>query len=122
MAVKKTEASPPLKPHIQFDEFETVDLRIGKVVAAERVAKSERLIRLDVDFGKAIEVRSIFTGIAAWYTAEELLGKKFIFVANLEPKPMIGSESQGMMLAADDGEKAIVLPVDDLVPTGLVVR
>lgn len=119
--VAKIQALPP-KPTIVFSDFDKLDLRIGKVVTAERVVKSERLIRLEVDFGEPIGIRMIFAGVAEWYAAEDLIGRKFIFVVNLEPKPMMGSESQGMMLAADAGGRCILLPVDETVPVGLVVR
>lgn len=121
MPVKKEKSPPSVKPTISFSDFDKVDLRIGKVVTAERVRKSERLIRVEVDFG-TLGFRTIFTGLALWYNAEDLLGKNFIFVVNLESRSMMGSESQGMILCGDDGEKAIILPVDEGAPVGIVVR
>lgn len=122
MQVKKEKAIPPPKPTIPFADFAKLDLRIGKVVTSERLMGSDRLIRMDVDFGKSLGMRSILAGVASWYSPEDLLGKKFIFVYNLEAREMMGTKSEGMMMAIDDGEKAILLSIDDLIPLGCIVR
>ena len=87
---------------ISFDEFAKVEIKVGLVTKAENVNKSDRLIRLHVDMGEETE-RVIFTAVRTFgFTPEDFEGKKWLFVANLEPKPMMGEESQGMILAVDD--------------------
>lgn len=105
---------------ISFSEFQNLDLRIGKVLQAERMPESRNLIRMQVDLGEK-EPRTILVGIAEWYSPEDLVDKSFIFVANLEPKKMMGEESQGMILCGDVDGKAVIIPVSDL-PPGTVVR
>jgi len=92
---------------ISFKEFQELDLRIGKVVEAERVEGSRNLIRLVVDFG--IEKRQAVAGLARQYTPEELVGNKYIFICNLEHKKMMGIESECMIFAAEDTQGNIVL-------------
>lgn len=98
-----------LKDMISFDEFQKLDLRVGKVVQAEKVPKSKKLLHLHVDIG--LEIRSIVSGIFPSYKPEEILGKKVIVVANLKSAKLMGIESQGMVLAADldDGLEVIAL-------------
>ncbi len=99
-----------------IDEFQNVDLRVGKIVSAERVVGSEKLLKLQVDIG---ELRQIISGIAKAYTPESLVGKDVVLVANLEPRQLMGMESRGMLLAAhgENGEP-IVLTVLSSVPPG----
>jgi len=95
---------------ISFDQFKAIDLRVAEIVAAEKVAKSERLLKLTV---KAPEERTIVAGIAEYYAPEELVGKKVIVVANLKPAKLMGIPSQGMVLAAkeelSDGTSRLVV-------------
>lgn len=105
---------------ITIDQFAAVEERVGKVTAAEHVEKSEKLIRLHVDFGT--EQRIIFTGVRQFgYTAEYFTGKQFFFVVNLEPRKMIGEESQGMILAVDGPDKPLFLSADGM-PLGAAIR
>lgn len=106
--------------NISFSEFQNLDLRIGRVLHAERIPESRNLIRMRVDLGEK-EPRNILAGIAEWYPPEDLVNKSFIFVANLEPKKMMGEESQGMILCGDLDGKAVLIPTPDL-PPGTVVR
>ncbi len=100
---------------ITIDEFSKVDLRVAKVVEAERIPNSRKLIRLVVDLGS--EKRQIVAGIAEHYTPEELVGKNIIVVANLKPAKLMGYESRGMLLAAKHGETLRLLTVDgDIAP------
>ncbi|MCD6483043.1 MAG: methionine--tRNA ligase subunit beta [Candidatus Aenigmarchaeota archaeon] len=92
---------------ISFSEFKKVQMKVGKVIDAERVEGSEKLIKMIVDFGT--EKRQAIAGIAKWYGPGELIGKKFVFVINLEPKKMMGLESQAMILAAMDEEGNLAL-------------
>ncbi|RAW01653.1 methionine--tRNA ligase [Pseudochryseolinea flava] len=106
----------PLKGEIVFDDFAKIDIRIGKVIAAEKMEKSDKLLKLTVDSG--VDRRTILSGIAKHYTAEEMVGKQVTFVANLAPRKMMGIESQGMILMAEDnqGKLRLVTPDADVNP------
>lgn len=95
---------------ITIDDFTKIDMRVGKVVEAIEVPESRKLLRLKVDFGPLGE-RIVFTGIRKWYAASDLDGKNFVFLFNLEPRAMMGEESQGMIMAAEDesGENCVLL-------------
>ena len=95
-------------------------LRTGEITACEKVAKSKKLLKIQLDDGR--NGRQIVSGIASWYKPEDLIGKKVIFVANLAPAKLCGEESQGMLLAADAGDAARVVFIDKDVPNGSVVR
>lgn len=90
-----------MKPTIQYDDFAKLDIRIGTVVNCEEKEGSEKLLRLTVDFGE-FGTRNILSGIKQWYKPEDLKNKQFAFVFNLAPRKMMGEESQGMILAAED--------------------
>jgi methionyl-tRNA synthetase len=92
----------PDTPQIAIDDFVKVDLRVAQIVVAERIPKADKLLRLEVDLG--YERRQILSGIAEWYTPEELIGRKIVVIANLAPRKMRGLESHGMLLAASHGE------------------
>lgn len=111
-----------MKDVISFPDFDKLDLRVGRVVSAERVEGSDNLIRLLVDLGKEYGERKIFTGIAKWYKQSQLKGKKFVFLVNLAPKQMMKEMSEGMILCADFDQKAVIIPVDKKIPEGGVVR
>lgn len=121
-----------VKNQISFPDFQKLDLRVGEVKKAEKVEESDHLIRMTVDLGSDYGMRTIFAGVADWYTSKQLKGKKFMFVANLEPKKMpsfakatagkMGEESQGMMVAADVEHKAVLIPVGKEIPVGAIVR
>jgi methionine--tRNA ligase beta chain len=101
-----------------IDEFKNADLRVGKIVSAERVEGSDKLLKLQVDIGEAAP-RQILSGIGKAYTPEDMLGKQVLIIANLDPRMMMGLESQGMLLAAhgEDGVPVLVHPDRD-VPSG----
>lgn len=105
---------------VSFSEFQRLDLRIGKVLEAEKIPESRSLIKMKVDLGEK-KPRTILAGIAEWYQTEDLINKNFVFVVNLEPKRMMGEESQGMILCADIKGKAVLIPAPD-VPPGTIVR
>ncbi len=113
-------AQEPPKPTITFDDFKKVDLRVATIVAAERVTKSEKLLKLQVEIGP--ERRQIVAGIAQHYAPEALVGKSIIVVYNLAPAKLMGQESQGMLLAASDasGKLAFVTPSGDIASGGIV--
>ena len=95
------------KAEITFEEFEKVQLRIGEIVACERVPKSSKLLHETVKFGD--EVRSVVSGIAKHYAPEDLIGKKVVFVTNLAPRKVCGILSEGMILAAEDSDGTLAL-------------
>jgi methionyl-tRNA synthetase len=97
------QSNMPDTPQIAIDDFVKIDLRVAQIVVAERIPKADKLLRLEVDLG--YEKRQILSGIAEWYTPEELLGKKIVVIANLAPRKMRGLESHGMLLAASHGEE-----------------
>jgi methionyl-tRNA synthetase len=101
-AASAAASATPDTPQIAIDDFVKVDLRVAQVVVAERIPKADKLLRLEVDLG--YEKRQILAGIAAWYTPEELIGKRIVVIANLAPRKMRGLESHGMLLAASNGE------------------
>ena len=96
------------KPTITFEDLIKLDIRVGKVMQASLVEGSSKLIELTVDFGEDYGTVTVFTGMQKWYTPEDFEGKTFIFVANLEPKKMMGRESQGMILSVDENGKPLL--------------
>lgn len=106
-AEAKKEAKPAAAGEITIDDFAKIDLRVATVVAAERVPKTDKLIKLQVKIGD--EERTIVSGIAQHYEPENLIGKNVIVIANLKPAKLRGIESRGMVLAASDGEGNLVL-------------
>ena len=103
---------------INFEEFKKIDLRVAKIIAAEKVQESENLVKLEIDLGTELGKRQILAGIQKYYQPEELMGRQIIVVTNLEPKKMMGMESQGMLLAADINGEPILLMPDKQVPPG----
>lgn len=93
---------PPFKENITFDQFQALDIRIGTVVEAERVPKTDKLLRLRVDIGS--EVRTVVSGIAGSYSSENIIGQQVSLLCNLEPRKIKGIESQGMVLMAEDAD------------------
>lgn len=104
-------AAQPAGPELMgIDDFMKIDLRVGKIIAAERVEKSEKLVKLSVDIGA--ETRQVVAGIGKSYAPEDLMGKAVVIVANLKPAKLMGIESQGMLLAASTGDTLSVITVD----------
>ncbi len=98
---------------ISIEDFAKLDIRVAKVLEAERVEGSEKLIKLRVSLGD--EERTVVAGIAKHYSPEELKGKKIVMLANLKPRKIFGIESQGMILAASDGENlSVLVPEKDI--------
>ncbi len=113
---------PPQKETIPYEVFAQLDLRIGTVVAAEKVPKADKLLHLTVDLG--FETRTIVAGIAQHYAPEEVVGRQVVIVANLAPRKMRGIESKGMVLMAEDaqGHLTFVRPEEKDWPNGFCVR
>ena len=97
----------PFKDYIEFEDFEKLDIRVGKVIECEKVPKSSKLLRFTLQVGS--EKRQILSGIAKFHKPEELIGKNVLFIANLKPRKIMGLESQGMILSAEykDGLTAL---------------
>jgi methionyl-tRNA synthetase len=104
------------KSEIQYDDFAKLDLRVGKVVGAEKVQKADKLLKLDVDLG--FERRTIVSGIALHFAPEDLVGKQVVVVANLAPRKLKGIESNGMILSAEDenGKLHLINPEEIINP------
>ncbi len=105
---------------IDIQDFAKVELRVAQVVACEPVEKSDKLLRLQLEDG--VGTRQVVSGIRQWYAPEDLIGKKIVLVANLKPAKLRGVESQGMILAADTGDGARVIFVDNDLPNGSKIR
>ena len=112
-------AYAPLLPTIAFEDFAKIDLRIGRVLSAEKMKKSKKLLRCEVDLG--FEVRQILAGVAEHLTPEDLIGKQVVVVANLAARPMLGTESQGMLLMAE-GRDGKLSPATAAQEAGATVR
>src|SRR3989344_3655371 len=95
--------------NISYDDFAKLDIRIGTVLAAERVADTDKLIKCTVDLGE-LGTRTIVSGIAQWKTPEEIVGKQLPYIVNLAPRVLRGIESQGMLLALSDEAGLALLP------------
>jgi len=99
---------------ISFEEFQKLDLRIGKITEANQIPSSKNLIRVVVDFGS--EKRQAVAGLLQWYQPQDLVGKKCLFILNLQKRKVMGVESQCMILAAEDdtGNVTVLRPEKDI--------
>lgn len=102
---------------ISFEDFSKLDLRVAHILEAEPIEGSEKLLKLRVNAGSEIGEKQILAGIAKTHEPEDLIGRQIVIVANLEPRKMMGEESQGMLLAAgsDDGP-ILLMPENEAVP------
>jgi methionyl-tRNA synthetase len=117
---KQTEISPASN-FAKLDDFQKIKLKVGTVVLAEAIEGSEKLIKLLVDLGE--EKRQVLAGIKKYYDPATLVGTQIVIVANLEPRKMMGLESQGMIVAAHGGEgEAILLRPEKPVPNGSAIN
>lgn len=113
---------------LSFEDFKKIELKIGKILAAERVPESDKLLKMQVDLGEKNEndeaaPRQVIAGIGKAYEPENLIGKNCLFVANLEPRLIMGLESQGMILAGTDPEdKPVLLSPDTELAGGTRLR
>jgi len=96
---------------ITYEDFKKIELRIAKILEAEKIENSDKLLKLQIDLGG--EKRQIVAGISQFYEPEKLIGREIVVVANLEPRTLKGFESQGMLLAADGGENGPVLLIPE---------
>ncbi len=105
---------------ITIDDFKKVELKVARVLSAEPVEGSEKLLKLQVDLGS--EQRQILSGIAKYYQPADLVGRQIVVITNLEPRAMMGLESNGMVLAAGDGEVVSLIAPDKDIPPGSSIR
>lgn len=106
---------PEIKPEISFEDFQKIDLRVATIIRAEKIPKAKKLLKIEIDSGKK---RTIVAGISESYSAEELVGKQVLIVANLKPAKIMGILSNGMMLAAVDGGNIAIAIPDKPTPPG----
>lgn len=106
---------------ITIDDFAKVELKVGTVLEAEGLEESEKLLKLKVDLGEE-KPRQILAGVKQWYKPKDFVGKQVVVVVNLEPRKMMGLESQGMMLAADSEDGPVFLTVPKKVTPGTKIR
>lgn len=104
---------------INYEYFSQIDLRVGTIVSASRVDGSDKLLKLSVDIG---ELKQIIAGIGKTYTPEELIDEQIVIINNLEPRLLMGLESQGMLLAADNETGPIILTVKNKVKSGSKIK
>lgn len=109
--------------NINYEDFSKIKLKVAKVINVERVEGSEKLLKLEVSLGEDSPHRQIIAGIGKAYTPEEIRGKNIVIVANLEPRKLMGLESQGMLLAGSIGEEGpTLLTTDGPISPGAEVR
>ncbi|WP_040951377.1 methionine--tRNA ligase subunit beta, partial [Gorillibacterium massiliense] len=119
-AAAGADAQQEAKAEIGIDDFAKVELRVAQVLAAEPVPKADKLLKLQLDLGT--ERRQVVSGIAKFYSPEELVGRKVICVTNLKPVKLRGELSQGMILAASQGDQLTIATVPDSMPNGAIVK
>ena len=115
-------AAPEFPAEIGIEDFGKVKLQVARVISCEKVEKSKKLLKLRLSLGKDGE-RQVVSGIAAWYSPEEMIGKQVVLVANLKPAKLAGIESQGMILcaASDDDSSLKLLSVEPGMEDGAVI-
>lgn len=111
-----------MKPIIEYSDFEKLDIRIGKVVAASAPDWSRKLLQLTVDFGEEIGEKTILSGIKEWYSPDDFVGNSYMFVINLAERKMGEGVSQGMMIMADGADQPVPFSLKPEVAAGTVVR
>lgn len=109
----------PYKAPVEFSDFEKLDIRVGKVLVCEKVPKSSKLLRFELEVGN--EHRQILSGIAKYYQPEDLIGKNVLFIANFPPRKMMGLESNGMILSAEHDGKLVVTTTLDGIQSGACI-
>lgn len=105
---------------INFDDFARVEMKTGTILSVEEIPGSEKLWKLQVDFGEEIP-RQVLSGIKQWFTPKKLIGKQFLFVTNLEPRTMMGLQSDAMLMGLGEKKPALLKPTAKI-PNGTIVR
>ncbi len=101
---------------INFDTFQEINLKVGKIIKAEKIEKADKLLKLQVSLGT--EKRQIIAGIANAYQPKDLIGKRIVIVANLRPRKIFGLQSEGMLLAATSGKRLALISPDKNIRAG----
>ncbi|NCT55270.1 methionine--tRNA ligase subunit beta [bacterium] len=102
---------------INYEDFKKLDIRVGTVLESEKVEKSDKLLKFKLDVGKKNPIQ-ILSGISKYYSPESLIGKQLLVLVNLAPRSMMGFESQGMVLAALDGDTVFLVQPEKLITAG----
>ena len=110
------------KDFAEFGDFMKLDIRVGKVEKAQALENSLKLLELTVNFGEDYGTTTILAGLQQFFKPEELEGNQYLFIANLQPRPMAGSVSNGMLLAADNQNGPILIPVPESLKPGDFLR
>ena len=110
------------KPFATFPDFDKLDIRVGEIKNVVAVEKSKKLYELTVDMGEEYGNVTILTGMQSFYKPEDFAGKKFLFIANLEPKPMAGKVSCGMIMSGDENNAPVLIEVSASLKNGLLIR
>jgi methionyl-tRNA synthetase len=105
---------------IKFDDFAKIEFRVGQIKECKKIEESEKLLRMEVDFGEET-LRVVFAGIAKNYEPDELLGKKTVFVTNVKPRKIMGELSEAMIFAGSNEEEISILLLDKDLPVGAEV-
>ncbi len=117
----QSEETEEKKKEISYEQFSEIDLRVAKIISAERIPKAEKLLKLQVDLG--YEKRQIIAGVAKFYSPEDLINKRVIVVANLKPAKLFGLKSEGMLLASENNDgKLKIVEIDNSVEIGAKVK
>ncbi len=111
-----------IKDKVAFTDFDKLDFRVGEVKEASLLEGSKKLIVMKIDLGEDYGTVEILSGLAELYKPEDLIGNKYIVLANLEPKKLMGRESNGMIMVVDDPEKFALIPLDKKLKNGIVIR
>ncbi len=106
---------------VTIDDFAKLEFKIGTIIEAAEIEGSDKLLKLSVDLGEE-NPRQVLSGIKAYYKPEELKDKQFVFITNLEPRKMMGLESQAMIMAADASEDVVLVVPEKEVPAGSKIR
>lgn len=122
MTEEQTNAPSEESNLVGIEDFMKIELRVGKILTCEKIPKSRKLLKMDVDLGN--EVRQILAGMAPYYLPEEMIGRRVAVVANLKPAKLMGIESQGMLLAAstDNNEAVTLVSIPEGMPLGSRIR
>ena len=110
----------PIKPMIQYDDFVKLDIRVATIIAAEKVKKADRLLHITLDVGT--ETKEVVSGIAEYFSPEDIIGKQVTYLANLAPRKLKGIESNGMILMAEEegGSLTFVSPDEQTKPGSVI--
>lgn len=111
-----------MKPEISYEDFAKLDIRIGTILAFERVPDTDKLLKCTIDFGAELGERTIVSGIAEWKQPADLVGKQCPYIVNLAPRVLRGVESNGMLLALSDDSGVVLLHPERAIPPGTSLR